>query len=293
MATLSDVEFWVKQLSEELVERMTRDKEVNKRSPKLLTVGFKLHERDHNSRSLPLDANCSSNQLSNQIMKEVFNKMKFEPIVNLSIAASKFIEDCDDPTVGTIKLDNFFSKIDKRLVIPSTDVASTSSSASASASVSDSDAVPAKSIHTKTLSDFWKVDTNGENVDNNCASISNRTEEKFGKPYNPWNCSPFSMKRYSEKLIALKSNGESCDQTSYKTSVDELEMIAPNEGISDNESLSDIETSPPIKRGFFFRKLMQMKQKNLKDSKITNGFDSQLEKAKQCSEALVVDLTED
>ena len=120
-----------------------------------MVIGFKFHDKDHNSRSLPLDATQSSNQIADQIMKQLFNKMKFEPIVNLSIAASKFIEECDDPSKNTIKLDNYFKKANKTDVFSSTGEEGTSSLGPKKL----------KSSHTTTLNDLWKASTSAVKTD--------------------------------------------------------------------------------------------------------------------------------
>ncbi len=100
-------------MCEELVERMNRDKETNKRAAKLITVGYRFNEKDHNSKSLPIETYCDANKLADHIIKQVFLKIKFDPIVNLSIAASKFVDDCDDPANNTSKLETYFTKINK------------------------------------------------------------------------------------------------------------------------------------------------------------------------------------
>jgi len=113
LATIDNVKYWLKQLCEELVERMRRDKETNKRAAKLITVNFSFKEKDHNSKSLPIETYCDANKLADDILKQVFLKMKFEPIVSLSIAASKFVDDCDDPANNTSKLETYFTKVNK------------------------------------------------------------------------------------------------------------------------------------------------------------------------------------
>ncbi len=100
-------------MCEELVERMSRDKETNKRAAKLITVGYRFNEKDHNSKSLPIETYCDANKLVDDIIKQVFLKIKLDPIVNLSIAASKFVDDCDDPANNTSKLETYFTKINK------------------------------------------------------------------------------------------------------------------------------------------------------------------------------------
>ena len=290
-------------MAEELVERITRDKEVNKRSPKLLTVGFKLYEKDHNSRSLPLDSNCSSDQLANQIMREVFNKIKSEPIVNLSIAASKFVEDCDDPTNGTNKLDTYFTKVDKNTSITPND--------GQMHSACNSVPITVKSVHTKTLNDFWKASTSGENVNNGSSLSINAVDRPNDNVYNPWNCSQFRMKHISAKMCEKESKEVKtsnitphvdCDQTSNQSLVEAIEVNVQDYTCITCDDISEYNiTNESIgKRGFFHRKLMEFRQndtidnqKRIREQMDTKNVDNVKRPRESDESPTVVDILED
>lgn len=77
-----------------------------------MVVGYYTAEKGHSSRSVQININAGDypkqEKMANDIMRIVFPDTKFHPILNLSIAATKFV-----PIVIESKIDNFFRKINK------------------------------------------------------------------------------------------------------------------------------------------------------------------------------------
>lgn len=78
-----------------------------------MVVGYYTTEKGHSSRSIQININAGDypkqEKMANDIMRTVFPDTKFYPILNLSIAATKFVP----VTMGSNKIDSFFRKIDK------------------------------------------------------------------------------------------------------------------------------------------------------------------------------------
>ena len=110
LLTVNEIAKWLNALCDELMERLNRDKELNKRSAKNVTVTFRLGESDKiTSRTVHIDSYPQSRQLCEDIVNKVFNKIKFESITTLSLSASKFQDDLS--TCSKInKLDKYFTK---------------------------------------------------------------------------------------------------------------------------------------------------------------------------------------
>ena len=110
LLTVNEVAKWLNALCDELMERLNRDKELNKRSAKNVSVTFRMGESDKiTSRTVHIDSYPHSRKLCQDIVNKVFNKIKFESITTLSLSASKFQDDL--LTSSKInKLDKYFTK---------------------------------------------------------------------------------------------------------------------------------------------------------------------------------------
>ncbi|CAG2101766.1 unnamed protein product [Medioppia subpectinata] len=276
LTTIADIKHWVRQLCEELVERIARDKEMNKRSPKLLTVSYRLADKtgDHNSRSVPLldeQSTADATQLVDLVMRQVFSKMaaKMDPLTNLMIAASKFVDDCDDPSHNTHKLDNYFSKVNKSQAFKT--------HGSASAAATDGNDPSAKRFksfvsNTKTLKDFW---TN--NSTNSCNNINHNlitSEPSVSDGENgsdveiiETNVAPNDASNNAPNNLLLNTTNTTTDNTTrikainHKTKSDKTMNGKPIVTKSIYEQLvrRPKRKGPPTKPGFFRRKAMQFK----------------------------------
>uniref|UniRef100_T1K7Z9 DNA polymerase eta n=1 Tax=Tetranychus urticae TaxID=32264 RepID=T1K7Z9_TETUR len=116
LSTNEQVTHWFGQLCGELVERITEDRERNKRTSKLLTVHIKFNTKGDISKSLPMHG-MTSERMVEYITKHVLSKyMKedgsmIDPIVRASVTASKFVD--SDLTWRNAKLEQYFQRVDK------------------------------------------------------------------------------------------------------------------------------------------------------------------------------------
>lgn len=121
LATLEEVKHWAQLLSEELVERLVQENQENKRIAKNVVVGVRFKNKtDHFSKTVHI-IEYDVGRICADIDKNVLQKLritnstnKIEPIINMSLSASKFV-DCDslDVVNKSAKMKSYFSVIDK------------------------------------------------------------------------------------------------------------------------------------------------------------------------------------
>lgn len=117
-----DIQHWVKVLCEELHSRLENDKEINKRIAKTFVVGYLTSTKNNCSKTISIDVIDNEypkpEKMASDVMNQVFaGKNNSDPILNISIAASKFI---DEVPSNTTKIDTFFTKVDRNVHIEQT-----------------------------------------------------------------------------------------------------------------------------------------------------------------------------
>ncbi|KAI1295589.1 DNA polymerase eta [Halotydeus destructor] len=121
LITLDEAKQWSSQLAEEMVERLQKDESENKRRAKNVVVGVKFRNSQTLSRTL-LIHEYDASRVYSDIIKDVLSRLqrsddssKIEPIINMSLSASKFV-DLDSiqnsALFKTKKLDSFFAPTD-------------------------------------------------------------------------------------------------------------------------------------------------------------------------------------
>nr|XP_027193670.1 DNA polymerase eta-like [Dermatophagoides pteronyssinus] len=116
----SDVNQWINSLLKELYERMMKDKEMNQRLARLMIVGYYTAGKGHCHRSIPIDITLGdyppAERIASDIMRQLFSKPLIiiqDPIQNLSLAATKFLDTTKAIMYSTAKIEKFFQKIDR------------------------------------------------------------------------------------------------------------------------------------------------------------------------------------
>ncbi|KAI1295621.1 DNA polymerase eta [Halotydeus destructor] len=121
LTTLDEAKHWSRQLAEEMVERLQKDESENKRRAKNVVVGVKFKNDQSLSRTLPIHE-YDVLRVHSDIIKNALSRLqrsddssKIEPIINMSLSASKFV-DLDSiqnsALFKTKKLDSFFAPTD-------------------------------------------------------------------------------------------------------------------------------------------------------------------------------------
>ncbi|RWS12315.1 DNA polymerase eta-like protein [Dinothrombium tinctorium] len=110
LKTKDQVVYWMQQLSEEVIERLKKDLDANRRMAKLITVGMRFANGEMISRSLPLQ-NYDTQSVVDDIVKHIIVRVmssSTEPIIMLSLSASKFADAIYEDKCS--KIDKFFIK---------------------------------------------------------------------------------------------------------------------------------------------------------------------------------------
>lgn len=122
LTTVDEVKFWLSQLCGEMVERLNQDRKENNR----IAMNVIFHVRCENSsdsysKTLPIHK-YDVESIMNEVLKNGLTRLpvksdaKFEPIINLSLIASKFT-DADtiekSAVFKTKKVDSYFNRCER------------------------------------------------------------------------------------------------------------------------------------------------------------------------------------
>ncbi|OTF69947.1 hypothetical protein BLA29_005050 [Euroglyphus maynei] len=120
LSRIEDINQWIQALLKELYERMVKDKEMNQRLAKLMIVGYYTAGKGHCHRSIPIDITSGDyplpERISADIMRQLFSRPEIiaqDPLQNLSLAATKFVDASIALADGTAKIEKFFQKINR------------------------------------------------------------------------------------------------------------------------------------------------------------------------------------
>lgn len=115
LTKVDEVKHWFQQLTGELIERLTEDRELNDRSATNVTVSVRHSASESFSRTLslkeyrePAVIDALEKELLPRLSKDGISLLS--PIISLSLAAGKFVDHCDRDAVGkTPRIDSFFT----------------------------------------------------------------------------------------------------------------------------------------------------------------------------------------
>ncbi|KAH9405107.1 hypothetical protein TYRP_000944 [Tyrophagus putrescentiae] len=256
LATMEDIEHWVKVLCEEAYDRIESDRELNKRVAQQLVVGHNSSSGQHTKAlNITLDGEKYPlpEQLTKMIIKAVFEgyDAKANPLSNLSINVTKFEAQKLVETFPTIR--NYFSKIDRSV----SKVSDTASSVEPTATSDTKDeTVIENAVETnEDQEDKKEVDQNEkdtEEIDKAEDPKANENVEKE-KEYCSCDCKKSETETSSEK--------ESQDGTNSVANEEQTETAdKPSEA---GEGSSTYEDLPPermkqLKNSFFYQKALEL-----------------------------------
>lgn len=256
LATMEDIEHWVKVLCEEAYDRIESDRELNKRVAQQLVVGHNSSSGQHTKAlNITLDGEKYPlpEQLTKMIIKAVFEgyDAKANPLSNLSINVTKFEAQKLVETFPTIR--NYFSKVDRSV----SKVSDTASSVEPTATSDTKDeTVIENAVETnEDQEDKKEVDENekdSEEIDKAKDPKANENVEKE-KEYCSCDCKKSETDTSSEK--------ESQDGTNSVANEEQTKTAEkPSEA---GEGSSTYEDLPPermkqLKNSFFYQKALEL-----------------------------------